>query len=224
MARWISIHDFDTQRAQEAYPLYPVLRDLSGNPYAANDFTTNAGGRDTNFPVGRMMHLNTTTAQASGTAWAVPISLVAGRTYKSITLHSIGAGSALTHQWFGLLNSAGALIVTTADDTSTAWGANAEKTLSIAKVNGATASTYTVPASTTGAAGTFVQHWVYIMIAASGVPTFAGIVTSATWTGVAPKSGTTDQTSQSTPQVTDGTVVPVITGATSVPWVAVNFS
>lgn len=49
----------------------------------------------------------------------------------SITFASVAAGSAMTHQIFGLYDSSYNLLRSTTDDTSTAWGASSMKTLNL---------------------------------------------------------------------------------------------
>ena len=60
------------------------------------------------------------------------INLQAGDLVSNITLvNGVTALGSPTHQFFGLYSSALALLATSADDTSTAWAANAAKTLAM---------------------------------------------------------------------------------------------
>lgn len=80
---------------------------------------------------------------SSGVLNAAAIRLVAGQVIHSISFAtSSTAVSSPTHQWFALLDSTGAVLAVTSDDTTTAWAANTVKTLSLT-------SAYTVPSSGT---------------------------------------------------------------------------
>jgi hypothetical protein len=61
------------------------------------------------------------------------ITLLGGVTYNSITFYSgTAAGATMLNQWFAIYSTAtGAKLAVTADDTSTAWGANTAKTLTL---------------------------------------------------------------------------------------------
>lgn len=69
---------------------------------------------------------------ASGILTLVGIELPRGIVVSTITFHSgttaLGTG---TNQWFSLYDSARGKLAVTADDTSTAWAANSEKTLTL---------------------------------------------------------------------------------------------
>lgn len=59
--------------------------------------------------------------------------LMAGTSLTSISAHSNGASTTPAHQWFCLVNWAThTVLAVTANDLTTAWGANARKTLTIA--------------------------------------------------------------------------------------------
>jgi hypothetical protein len=102
----------------------------------------------------------------SGTMLLCSIDLPAGLVVTSATfLSGTTALSGGTNQWFALYSSARALLGQTADDTSTAWGTNATKTL-----------TFASPITTTYTG----QHYLGIMVAASTVPTlFANTINTA---------------------------------------------
>jgi hypothetical protein len=99
-------------------------------------------------------------SQISGTLVLCAIYLPSGLAISSITFFS-GATALVTgsNQWFALYNSALAKLAVTADDTSTAWGANAAKTLTIS-------GGYTTTASG--------LHYVGICVVASTVPSLTG--------------------------------------------------
>lgn len=78
-----------------------------------------------------------------------------------------------TNQWFALYDQNLNKLAVTADDTSTAWGADAAKTLTI---SGGFTTTY---------AG---LHYLGVMVKATTVPTLAGQATRASITGLAPKT------------------------------------
>ncbi len=205
---------------------YALDQDLSGNKYIRQAMWPTGGAFTfTNFPTKNQAFTVAGTAPASGTAWATPIYLPGGFVVSNITFVSgTTAGATLTRQWFGLLDSTLKLVATTADDTSTAWAASTVKTLAIAKASGATASGYKVPTtlSATAPEGGPVLYYAYFMVAASTVPTLQCVTTSAWAAGAVPKSGSTDQTSQTTPQLTDGTVTAVITANSLVPLVGIS--
>src|SRR4051812_3187548 len=114
-----------------------VVADLAGTPYMQNQQWP-TGFTLSNFPKKYLPWAVATTAPATGTAWATPISLPGGFVVTSITFVSgTTAGATLTHQWFALANSSLKIVAATSDDTSTAWGASTAKTLSIATASGA---------------------------------------------------------------------------------------
>lgn len=89
-------------------------------------------------------------------------------------LHFISGGTPLgtgTNQWFALYNKSRGKLAVTADDTSTAWGTNALKSLALT-------AAYTVPTSDI--------YYVGICVVASQVPTLQGIAQPAALTGLAP--------------------------------------
>ncbi len=102
------------------------------------------------------------TAFTSGVMLSTPLPLLAGDVVTNLTFRSATtAGATLTNWWFALYDDSAtpALLAQTADQTSTAWGANTVKTLALA-----TAQTIT----RTGV------YWAAIMVAASTVPTLFG--------------------------------------------------
>lgn len=74
---------------------------------------------------------DTTSAQSSGVALAVGIALMAGDVVRNISFKSVGAINTPSNWWFALYDDSAtpALLGQTADQTSTAWGANTVKTL-----------------------------------------------------------------------------------------------
>lgn len=143
-----------------------------------------AGAVAETFPRGGTA-LGTVSVLTSGTLRLVAIALAAGRVVTSITFTSIGAASAPTNQWFGLFSSARVALGLSADDTSTAWGANATKTLAL-----------TAPFTVT----TSGLHYLGLMVAAGTPPTLAGITSTSVVTGQAPSlSGNTADTGLTAP-------------------------
>lgn len=95
---------------------------------------------------------------------SVPIYLHAGDVITNISVRSgATAANTPTNYWLALYSSAAtpALLAQTADQTSTAWGANTTKTLALA-----TAQTITESG----------VYWVGIMVKATAVPTLLGAV------------------------------------------------
>ncbi len=110
---------------------------------------------------------NTIGAPTSGTISFTAIELQAGMAIGHITFMSgTTAGSAMTHQWFCLTDSALNQVATTSDDTSTAWGASAEKTLAIATIASGASATYTVP--------TAGLYYVGVCVTGTTLPTMTG--------------------------------------------------
>ena len=108
----------------------------------------------------------------SGRLYLSAIYLHAGTVVTSATYLSGSTQLSVgTNQWFALYNSAYGRLAVTGDDTSTAWSANATKTLSFS-------SPYTT--TYTG------LHYVGLMVAASTPPTLNGYVTTNAVNGLAP--------------------------------------
>lgn len=104
---------------------------------------------------------NALTGLATGRQSFCLIYLPAG-TINSITVVSGGtAANTPTNQWFSIYSTARAKLAVTADDTTTAWGTNTAKTLTIS-------GGYTVP--------TEGLYYLGVMVAAAVVPTIAGFV------------------------------------------------
>jgi hypothetical protein len=127
-------------------------------------------------------------ALASGTVFMSAVELHEGDTVTSITFMSATtAGSNMTHQWFGLYDTALNRLAQSADDTSTAWAANSPKTLNMG-------TPYPVTASG--------MYYIAILVTQSGgaVPSVAGLnagVANFTW-GLAPILTGTSSTAQTT--------------------------
>jgi hypothetical protein len=138
----------------------------------------------------------------SGQLYMIAINLNVGVTVSSITfLSSTTAAVNPTNQWFALYSSDLALLAQTADDTNTAWGASAAKTLAIA-------SPYTTTKSG--------LHYVGIMVKADTVPTLAAAIALAVSNAVAPVSAG----NSSSAGLTDAApaTAGAITGATRYPY------
>lgn len=120
--------------------------------------------------VPRLM-VGSTKTMVSGSLYLQAIYLPRGYTVSSLSFYS-GATALVagTNQLFGLYSSARALLATSADDTSTAWGSNTVKTLAM-----------TVPYLTT-TPGIFYTG---IMVAAGTPPTIQAIAASSTLNAVA---------------------------------------
>jgi hypothetical protein len=101
-------------------------------------------------------------ALATGVMTSVPIHLRQGDVITSLSVRS-GATAATTPTayWLALYDEGSALIVQTADQTSTAWAANTTKTLALS-------APYTV--LRTGI------YWVGIMVTAGAVPSLLGTI------------------------------------------------
>jgi hypothetical protein len=146
----------------------------------------------------------------SGRLSLVAIALDAGELVSSITfLSRTTAAIAPTNQWFALLNNAASpvLLGQTADDTSTAWGANTLKTLNMS-----------TPYRTTYSG----LHYLGIMVAAGTVPSMAVVnVSSGTFGAIAPVMAGTSTTGLTTPaSFTSPALAP--TGTTVVPYAYVS--
>lgn len=125
-------------------------------------------------------------ALATGTLVLCAIDLPGGLNISNITFVS-GATAAGTpvNQWFALYDSNLHKLAVTADDTSTAWAANAAKTLAIA-----------APGYRTQGAGLF---YLGCMVKATTVPTLAGVSLRAGVAGLTPKLCGTSTSGLTTP-------------------------
>lgn len=122
----------------------------------------------------------------SGRLHLIAIDLPSGVVVTSISFLSrtTPAGTP-TNQWFGLFDNNRNTLRLTGDDTTTAWGANAIKTLNLS-------STFT-----TTYAG---LHYIGIMVAATTVPTLAGVNTSSgVFSGITPIIAGGSTVGQTTP-------------------------
>lgn len=109
---------------------------------------------------GRETRIDNVSGPTSGREILTLIYLTAGTLVSNITFFSgTTAATTPTNQWFSLRSSARALLAITADDTTTAWGANTKKTLAVS-------SPYTVPTSG--------LYYLGFMVAAAAVPTWLG--------------------------------------------------
>lgn len=124
------------------------------------------------------------TAASSGQMLLVGIKIPAGTVVSSISfLSGTTAGSAMTAQWFALYDPDLVLLGQTTDDTSTAWAANAIKTLSFAT------------AKTTTKTG---LHYAGICVVGSTVPSYQGPTGNQYITGLTPKLAGTSTTGLTT--------------------------
>lgn len=116
--------------------------------------------------------IGTGTVLSTGRLSMAAISLPQGLAVTSITFWSGGtAVDTATHQWFALYNSSRELLGQTTNDTSTAWGTNAAKTLAL-----------TTPYTTTYSG----LHYLGINVTATTVPALMAVVVSSQIHGVAP--------------------------------------
>lgn len=116
-----------------------------------------------NLPAGRLQAVSNMSALTTQIMLSTPLPLQAGDLVTNLTFVSgnTGAGTP-TNWWFALHSPAStpALLYQTADQTSTAWAANAAKTLPLT-------TAYLVP--TTGV------YWASVMVKATTVPTLMGV-------------------------------------------------
>jgi len=116
----------------------------------------------------------TTTAgvPTTGKLWLQAVDLPAGLTVTSLTFRAAATGATTpTNQWFALYDSSRNLLRQTTDDTTTAWGSNTGKTL-----------TLTSPFVTTYSG----LHYVGAMTAAATPNNLLGVSASSALTGFAP--------------------------------------
>jgi hypothetical protein len=147
-----------------------------------------------------------TAALATGTLTFVACYLQAGIPVNSITAVSGGtAAGTPTNQWFALYDSGLNKLAVTADDTSTAWAANAAKTLAI---SGGFTPTYTG------------VHYIGVMVKATTVPTLAGMATRAAVTGLSPKTAGSSTGSLTNP-ASAPSVAAALTAIAATPYVYV---
>jgi hypothetical protein len=111
--------------------------------------------------IDRSAVVGNTSALTTAVMTSVALPLVAGQVVTNLTFVSATtATNTPTNWWFALYSPAGALLRQTADQTSTAWGANTVMTKALA-------TTYTVP--TTGV------YYAAVMVKATTPPTLAGV-------------------------------------------------
>jgi hypothetical protein len=128
----------------------------------------------------RLAVISSQAALTTQLAYFQAIPLLKGQVISKITFESgTTAAGTPTNQWFGLWSPARAQLALTADDTTTAWAANAEKQLTLS-------SPYTVPSDG--------LYYVSCMVKASTVPTLHGISSNATTNGQSPVLAGTDST------------------------------
>lgn len=114
-------------------------------------------------PLGRLQAVTNMTALSTGVMTSVALPLQAGDVVTNLTfLSGATAANTPTAWWFALYSNAAtpALIYQTADQTTTAWGANTAKTVALT-------AAYTVP--TTGV------YYAAVMVTATTPPTIAGV-------------------------------------------------
>lgn len=103
-----------------------------------------------------------TAANTSARPYGYSVGLFKDELMTTITFYSgTTAGASLANQWFFICDSTGLVLAKTADDTSTAWGANSAKTLTI------TGGPYRIPS--TG------LYYLGYMVKATTVPSYIGM-------------------------------------------------
>lgn len=161
----------------------PLLTGLDIDPATESFLTEDA-------PIRRTTSLGETFARngaapsaitiATAVATYTAIQLTAGTVVSKITFQSNTTALATgTHQYFGLYSAALKLLGVTSDDTSTAWAASTEKTLTLA-------TPYTVTAD-----GLF---YLQCMVAATTPPTLNGLAGPVSFYGLAPSVAFIDNT------------------------------
>ncbi|MFG2001711.1 hypothetical protein ACGFNU_21425 [Spirillospora sp. NPDC048911] len=128
----------------------------------------------------------------SGTLYLVPIWLPSGLTISAITfVTGTTAGATLTNQWFALFNNSRVMLAVTSNDTTTAWGSNSAKTLSIATTAAGAAASY---------ATTYEGvHYLGLVVTATTMPTIhSGGSANVALAGATPGVGGSN-TGQTTP-------------------------
>lgn len=129
-------------------------------------------------------YVNVTTAAigSTGVLFMNAVFIPAGVTIGHISFFGGGAASVPSHWWFNLCDNNFNQLAATADQTSTAWGANTQQTLAIATTAQGPQSTFTT--AYTG------LHYIGIMMTANTIVTIAGITSAQQiLTGVAPTLG-----------------------------------
>jgi hypothetical protein len=141
--------------------------------------------------------------------FGAPYPLRAGVTYSSITFLSTGAANGPTNQWFTIVGKSDLLTKrSTVNDTTTAWGSNAYKTLALS-------SSYT-PASDID---------VYIGIVVTVTTTMPTLRMGETWLSAVSDAPTLvgASTSSLTTPVSDGTSVATPSAyVDGYPWFAIS--
>lgn len=175
------------------------LADLTRNPWGSGSFIAQT--------VNRAL-CSATYSGASGRLEVFGgIVIPAGRTVTSVSFCAVGSATTPTNQWFALFDTAANRLAITADDTTTAWNANAVKTLTLA-----------VPYTPS----TDMQVYAGICVVASGLPTLAA--TANTGTGLAaitPVTAASANSSLTNPASCPSPFVPAATRAMTA-WAAVS--
>lgn len=184
----------------------PQSADLDLNAQQA--FQRRSGAIAEAFPrwVAKMENLSA--ALTSGQQLFAPLVLQAGQVISQIGFWSgTTALSGGSNQWFGLWDVSRNKLAVTNDDTTTAWGANAEKLLTIA-------TPYVV--SSDG------LYYASIMINATTVPTLLGISTQGNITGAVPVLTARDTTNTGLTNPASAPATATFALAGSLPWAYVK--
>lgn len=142
---------------------------------------------------------------------SVAVPLQAGDVVTNITFKSATtAAGTPTNYWFALYSPAGALIAQSADQTSTAWGANTTKTLALTTAHTVTASGL---------------YYAAIMVKATTPPTLAGATAlhhADLSTGIMTTEKVLAQTSGSSLTTTAPATIATPTAVVTVPYVVLT--
>lgn len=144
----------------------------------------------------------------TGRLSVVAVDLPAGSLCSSISFLSRTTGATLPlNQWFCLIDSSLNVLAKSADDTTTAWGANTLKTLNLSSAYRTTYSGL---------------HYLGIVVVATTVPTMAVVnVSSGTFSTITPVMAATSTTGLTDP-ASLGATAGALTATTVVPYAYVS--
>lgn len=145
---------------------------------------------------------------ASGTLQLVALPVTAGMVISAITF--VSATTALaggSNQWFALYDNSLNLLATTADDTSTAWAANAEKTLTLT-------APFTVPSD--------ALYYLGIVVVATTPPSLIGVGSSSVPLGMGPALAGRDNTHTGLTNPASAPAVASLSSVGGYPWANVR--
>lgn len=166
--------------------------------------------------IARQFTTSSTGILASGWHCLTAIYLPAGTVVSRISFCSVGTpASTPTHWFFTLSDSSRVLLAETADQTTTAWAANTQKTLNIATIASGASSTFTTTFSGT--------HYVGIVVVAGTVPQLLGYASSTnTGYGLSPQISGNVDSGTTTPFAFPHTASAFGSAPTNIPWAAIG--